>query len=412
VYLALTGMTSDAATAFSGIRDAEASTTPTLPPVDAPGTGNAAFFLPLEDSDGVPTMYVLASDRIFVIEFRTSSAYPPTEPGSGPAWDALRKLAAKVIASLSTGTPAGASPTCRALVDFQLEQELHKAAQHRFNIPANTIKFLANVAGEVVVDYIPGDATACKNHLTSIVNMPGVYANGELSLGADGPDGTHYGPFVYSAPQVSWISTPGAPVVDPVVIKFSPASVDAEVNPHLSIGITGQGIRPTLQLASVQLHAIRTQVTLVSHNDSLLQVGLGPTIALEAQIAYSDAEKEVKNLEAEGVDAQTAEADVAQELAGDSSIAAEQVASEYYVADIQPAVRVLYVQLDDSLLAALEADPALVAVVSPSAGFAEDPAVPADAAITASDAAAIDTTIGADAVEAGGLEELLALLLL
>ena len=331
--------------------------------------------------------------------------------------DALRARLSSVLAkrmgspstpsTATTGTttpaPTGAgATTCRALVDTDLDKKLATVANKPLKIPAKNIKFLTNLAGQVVVTYYPGQASACKNHLTSFVSSPGIYADGQLSLGAVGSDGSHYGPFIYSAPQTAWLSTPGAPVRDPVAIQFSSAKVDSSVGLHLNASFQDGKLSRSLDLADIQLHAISTEVTLVSHRDSLFQVALGPTIALQAQISRADAENAVKKLESQGLDAQTAEVDAAEELAGDSSVAAEQVASEFYAVEIRPAIRVLAVQLDDQLFLALRADPVLAASASPLSGFPEDPAVPADPWISEPIAGEVHAEVGAATAEVDG----------
>lgn len=97
VDLTLTAGVADASSAFSIIRNAEATLGPS-PPVDASGIGDAAFFLPLEDSDLVPTLFFVADQRIVVIRLQTSLG--STGTGLGPAWDALRILGRDVIAAL------------------------------------------------------------------------------------------------------------------------------------------------------------------------------------------------------------------------------------------------------------------------------------------------------------------------
>jgi hypothetical protein len=107
VYLAVSAPNPDAAGAFSRMRADEAAAAPSLPPVDAPQVGTAAYFLDVGDTDGVPTIYVQTSDRIFSVAFQPSTAFSPTPTaptptGSGPERDVVRSLAKDVIASLTT----------------------------------------------------------------------------------------------------------------------------------------------------------------------------------------------------------------------------------------------------------------------------------------------------------------------
>ena len=170
-----------------------------------------------------------------------------------------------------TSTPGG-EPPCRTAEDLSLEHELHKYATQRIPIPANTIKLPAGVDGGVTVAFELGGAQICRTALTPGLPTPGLYTSGELAIDASGDTGTHYGPFKYEVPTVSWLPDPSMPSGQELTTHFAPLSAEASLNVHPSFSF---GSVPALTVADAQLHALSGTVTLVKDGQAQLQVGLG-----------------------------------------------------------------------------------------------------------------------------------------
>jgi hypothetical protein len=309
-------------------------------------------------------------------------------------------------------TPAGTSstssdhkPVCRTAEDLSLEKELHKYKTQPIPIPANTIRLPSDIVGQVAVSFQMGDAQVCKSALNTGLPTPSLYVSGELAIGADSPTtGSHYGPFTYELTTVSWLPDPAMPAGQQLTTQFSAPSADASLNVHPSLSFR---LAPDLALtvADAELHALPFDVTLVRDRQAQLQVGLGPTLVIDAQVSMKSVEQSAENTKAENGGDTVAAADDAAELTADDLAAAlDEMGLEWYGVDLGPAARGFYVIFEGQLAAALQADPALVAF-----GVAGADVVAGDA-ITAGDAAAIDGAMGAGAIDVS-TEEILVVFL-
>jgi hypothetical protein len=274
------------------------------------------------------------------------------------------------------------------------DSEIDKSDGSAIPIPDESIDSPAAVQAVVTVQFVPGDVTVCDSGLTPVLGTPDGFDGGLLSLSAKVGGQPVRGPFIYSADATAWTSVPGAPAGQPLVTQFDPLSVEAAIDPHLSIefdvGGSGSGPEPVLQIAHVTLSAVRQDVTLVGPAGPLLRVGLGPSLELSVGIKKKDAEEDVKDAESQGEDESTAEADVADQISEDAVSGIDEAASEFDGLDISGAVsKALFDQLQAALADALGADPVLIIV--PAAADA----VPSE--VAADDAAAIDVETAADA---------------
>jgi hypothetical protein len=301
----------------------------------------------------------------------------------------------------------GEPPKCEgALVDAQLQSEVHPAAALHIPVPAATVRLPANLAGQVTVAFVPGDIAACRNGVTS--KARGLFADGELTVDARADGGATFGPFSYQAATTAWQESAVMPSGQDLVTHFDTAHVDAELAPSLSLGFSAEhGVAPALTLADVRVHALASTVTLVSDGEALLRVSLGPSLDFTAEISRSAIETEVADAEAEGADALTATTDIAETVAADVAVAVEEDASAFYAVDVSLQMPALSAELEIALLDALGSDAALASVVESAAADA----VPA-ADLGAADALAIDEAMGTTLVEVDALDELLLVLLL
>jgi hypothetical protein len=284
----------------------------------------------------------------------------------------------------------GTEPACRTAADLSFERELHNYATQRIPIPGNTIHLPADLKGAVSVAFELGGAQICKSAMTPGLPTPSLYADGELTIDAASDTGTHYGPFKYEIPTVSWLPDPSMPAGQQLTTHFAPLSAETSLNVHPSFS-PGSGL--ALTVADAQLHALPFDVTLVKDGQALLQVGLGPTLTIEASISPRSVEQDAEIAKtAEGGDTVAAADDAAQTIADDLGLGIEEIGNEFYGVDLEQAAADFYTQFEPTVAAALEADPALIAFGSPADLVSGD-------AITAGDAAAVDDAMGAGAVD-------------
>jgi hypothetical protein len=306
--------------------------------------------------------------------------------------------------------PAAAKDECPAALDVRAEQEINKKKNSPIQEPDESINTPPAVHAVVTVSFVPGEVTVCDTGLTPVLRTPDGFDGGLLSLNAKFADHSIRGPFTYSAGATAWTSTPGAPSGQQLKTEFNPLSIEAAVDPHLSIVYkragSGSGAEPVFQIAHVTVSAVREDVTLVGPSGPLLQMGLAPSLELSVGIKKKDAEEKVKDAESQGEDETSAEADVADEISGDAVTGIDEAASEFDGLDISGGVlQALFDHLQGTLLDAFEADPVLIVFVPTAADAVPGEAVPDE--VTAEEAAALDAeeATGA-AVDVGGLDVL------
>ncbi len=302
-------------------------------------------------------------------------------------------------------TPDAAKNECPAGLDAKAEREINKKKDSPIPIPDESIKTPPAVQAVVTVSFVPEEVTVCDTGLTPMLRTPDGFDGGLLSLNAKIADQSIRGPFTYSADATAWTSVPGAPSGQQLTTEFNPLSIEAAVDPHLSIvykaGGSDSGAEPVLEIAHVTISAVRHEVTLVGSSGPLLRVSLSPSLELSVGIKKKDAEEKVKDAESQGEDETTAEADVADQISGDAVTGIDEAALEFDGLDISgEVIQALFDQLQATLLDAFEADPVLIVFVPTAAD-----AVPSE--VTADDTAAIDAETAADgAVEVDGAEVL------
>jgi hypothetical protein len=341
--------------------------------------------------------------------FATQSVLESIAPNAQPTLFAALGDALGVVSNSTTTTKAPDRPECQANGD--VEREINQSAHSRIPIPDKEIALPAGLPGRVTVNFVVGDVKLCKNNLNPILNTPGGFVSGQLSLSAADSAGgvADHGPFVYSAAATAWTEVPGAPPGQVLTTMFSPAKFEASVNPQLTASFTGSG-SPTIdvQIATATVSALTQNVTLVGAGlGPLLQVTLGPSLELAVKVGKGSADEAVKTEEAQGVDEATAVEDVADELASDAIVGIDLELSEYYgVIIATSAEQTVFVTIRESLVTAFESDPAITAF---SAAAAD--AVPT--VITPAEAASLDGEIAAaDVIDVGALDELLFFFLL
>ena len=309
------------------------------------------------------------------------------------------------ISDLATGDAAREG--CPAALDAKVEREINKKKDSPIPIPDESIKTPPAVHAVVTASLVPGDVIVCDTGLTPILKTPGGFAGGQLSLEAKISGQSRRGPFTYSAEATAWTGTPGAPSGQPLKTEFNPLSIEAAVDPHLSIVYGRSGAEPVFEIAHITISAVRQDVTLVGPSGPLLRVGLGPSLELSVGIKKKDTEEKVEDAESGGEDETTAEADVADQISGDAVTGIDEAASEFDGLDISgEVIQELFDQLQVNLVDAFEADPVLIDFGASTADAAPGEAVADE--VTADEAAAIDAETAADAgVEVGGIDVLI-----
>lgn len=287
---------------------------------------------------------------------------------------------------------SGAAPDadCHANVDVSLDDEIGQSKP--FAIPADLVD-LPEVQGQVSVSLILEDGAVCDSRLTPVLHTPVLY-DGNLSLGVTLSGCAKRGPFVYAAKSTRWTSTPGAPAGQHLVTRFNLASVSASVDPKLSLAFHSNGeLEPALDLASVSISAFRLEVTLVRQSGALLQVGLGPTLELTAEIDPREAAEEVEDGESEGLPSGAIDVDVADQLGANTAIGIDDAATEFFGLDISaPVSEALAREIAGSLFSDLESDSALAGFTSAdSADDLPPDDQPIDSEFTPAEEAAADT---------------------
>lgn len=287
---------------------------------------------------------------------------------------------------------------CHASADVTMEHEIAESAGQPIAVPDEALD-LPRLFGQVSVSFVPGEVAVCDTGLTAMLNTPGGFDDGNMSLGAKIPEGGRRGPFVYSAGAGRWLSVPGAPAGQQFVTQFDPASAEASIGGNLSLAFnpaTGAaGL--SLDIAHVSISAVRQDITLIAPPGPVLQVGLGPTLQISAGVTRKAVEDAVENEESGGTGGRSAEADVADDISGDVVSGIDESASEFYGLDLSPQLnRQLARELADSLLSALETDPVLEAFTPAD----EDPVT---SEVTPADSGAVDAETSAGGVaDVGG----------
>ena len=204
----------------------------------------------------------------------------------------------------------------------KVEREINKKKDSPIPIPDESIKTPPAVQAVVTASFVPEEVTVCDTGLTPMLRTPDGFDGGLLSLNAKIADQSIRGPFTYSADATAWTSVPGAPSGQPLKTQSNPLSIEAVVDPHLSIvykaGGSDSGAEPVLEIAHVTMSAVWRDVTLVGPSGPLLRVSLGPSLELSVGIKKKDAEEKVKDAESQGEDETTAEADVADQIAANA----------------------------------------------------------------------------------------------
>lgn len=334
---------------------------------------------------------------------------------AGPATVAAMQADIDHTGGVQTGTDIGHESDgegqdkgCHAAVDAAMDLQFAESAGQPIAIPDDIIN-LPKLSGQVAVSYIPGDVTVCDSGLTPILNTPGGWDAGIMSLSAAIPGSGNRGPFVYSAYSTEWTSTPGAPAGQQLKTKFEPAKAKMTVDASLNIAFSGTTgtIEPAFEIAHASIPAAPLQdMTLIGPPGPLLEVGQAPTLEVSVNVTKQKIDDEVEQQESEGSDPETAEADVADETGGDAIIGIDEAASGFYGFNLPvQATRQLARQLTGALQNALGADQDLAAFTP----AAENP-VTSD--ITPEDAVAADaeTGSGVDVGGSGLLELILAAL--
>jgi hypothetical protein len=331
---------------------------------------------------------------------------------AGPATVAAIQADIGNMAGRPRSSRAGPDAQCHAHVDASLDTEIGASAQQPISIPADAID-LPEVAGQVTVSIVPGNVAVCDAGLTPVLNTPGGFDNGDLSLGASIHRGVRRGPFVYSAKSTAWTSTPGAPAGQQFRTSFQRGTVTASVDPDLSLGYdpaTGEADL-AFDIAQIKISVLEHQVTLVGPHGPLLQVGLGPTLEITVQISKEEVEEEVEDGESEGLPTGAIDVDVADEMGANSVIGVNAVTTEFYEVNISNQVGgALAQEMAGNLLTAIDSDPQLGAFTpaDPDDFPADDQ--PVDSDVTAADgsAADADTLAGGDLVVDGLFDLILA----
>jgi len=304
-------------------------------------------------------------------------------------------------AAIPSPSPSGA-PECHAAADAAFEKEIDKTSATSISIPGKVIDLPQGLSGDVTAAFVPGDVSVCASGLQPVLNTLGGFVHGLLSIGAQSA-----GPFVYDSSVTAWTRTPGAPRGQRFVTDFTKAKVEGAVGPSLSASFSSSGPDLGIDLASVTVKAGVQTVTLVLAGSSLLEAGLGPELEFSASIDKADAEQVVQDDEAEGIPSDQATTAAADELGGDAVIAIDQEAGEFYGISIAASQeQILFGAAQQQLDTALAADPALGDDFTPAAA---DP-VPTE--VTPGEAGAVTDELGADAIAADGLDDLIILFLL
>jgi hypothetical protein len=312
---------------------------------------------------------------------------------AGPATVAAIQAGIGTMARGPGSSGAAPEPECHADVDVSLEDKIDTLAQKPIGIPADVVD-LPELEGQVNVSFVPEDVAVCDSRLKPVLNTPGGFDYGELSVGATLSGGARRGPFVYRADFTRWTSTPGAPAGQHLVTKFNLASVSASVDPKLSLGFDSTGrLEPFLDIATISIAAFKLEVTLVEQSGALLQVGLGPTLEITAGIGPQEAEEEVEEGVSEGLPTGAIDLAVADDDGVDTAVGMEEAAKEVDGLEISPEVsEPLAQELAGSIFTDLEADPVLAGFTPADItdDFPPDDQ-PIDSGFTAADGAGVDT---------------------
>ena len=303
--------------------------------------------------------------------------------------------------------PPGPVPKCVPAAN--VGNELGQLVKKPFTIPAKTIDLPRNLPGEVTASISTLEGDVCQAALSSHLAGSGLSAGFEFGIEADSPDGLHP-VFDYSLPELTWTTHPGSPPQD-FATHFDAAQAEVKINPSLSFDLKDRSLG--LTIATVALHALRTEVTLIRGGRALLQASVGPTLELDAKLGPKDPttgkdpiEQEVENKVQEGEDPQTAIEDTIEEVVGNTSVGVEEQAYQFEAVDLQAEIEAGFRAGYEPIVDALLSDPAFIARISPEPELPEPDISPADGA-------AVDETVAAaDVVDVSVADDLIFLLLL
>jgi hypothetical protein len=327
---------------------------------------------------------------------------------AGPATAAAIRAAIGPMAR--TPRSSTAAPECRADVDVSLEATILKSPP--ISIPGDAVD-LPGLVGRDTVSLVPAEVGICDARLTPVLNTPGGFHDGELSLSARIAGRASRGPFVYSADSARWTSTPGAPAGQQLVTSFKRASVTFDLDPSFSLSFdpTSGEITPAIDIAQVKISVPERDVTLVGPRGPFLQVGLGPTLEITAQISKQDVAEEVEDGESEGLPSGAIDVAVAEDDGADVAIGVNETLEPYGVTISPQVSEALAQEAEGDLFTAIDSDPVLASFAPGDPADLPADAQPVDTDITAADGTAFETdTLAGGDIIADGLPDLILLL--
>ncbi|OIJ63600.1 hypothetical protein [Streptomyces mangrovisoli] len=303
-------------------------------------------------------------------------------------------------------------PECKPNAAVSVERELGLISSKK--IPVSGRNLSLPIPGEISVSYVPGAIKLCAHGVTTALRTPDGFDDGVMSLGATAKEGARsvFGPFTYSAAAAAWTSLPGAPRGQKVKHEFKKmAFKQLEADPSLSLAFSGKGDASlSLNIASAEFVAAQEEVTLVSHDDALLQASFGPSLEVSVGVPLKEFEEKIAEDEAMGMTEEAAIQDVSEQVSGDAveGIAAE-AAHFDGVTVSEAAERAAYESTRSGLAEALEADSSLPEAAAAAEATASE-AVASE--VTAAEAAAIEGEVATGAIELEASDLLLFLFVL
>lgn len=215
----------------------------------------------------------------------------------------------------------------------KLNDQLHAKAHKHLPVSVATIRLPAGLFMNLAPSFQPNEATICANGLADggLFGEQDPWENNLLSMearpstGIENANRATLGPFTYSADATAWINAPGVAESERKT-TFQP---EAKLLPPTKLNFTSRGLDVEVPLAELEFAAVRSELRLVSNGHEVLAAGLAPTLSLELTVSKRNLLDDLAE-KAQETDLETAERELAREVADDVRAAAESEGEGFY----------------------------------------------------------------------------------
>lgn len=361
-----------------------------------PGLGDDAFFV---NQDGEFGVDVLSGNRLFQVQI---PAYYTETKDIALARLVLTRLRTTGHSPAATGRFS--NPDCGVQLKLGvttdktdvLNQQLSKFSASHLPISAAMVALPAGLAMTLAPSLEPKDFVFCSNGLAATATHLPPWSDPGSTLGVKAGPQSNFGPFVYSSELASWTQLDkNTPPHQEFTTRFDPT---LEFSQSLNIDISKYGLNASLTLGRIVLASATVALELLDSNNQVFTVKLGPQLDLDLDVSKKALVDKVAEDLAGGQSEQTAESDIAKQVATDDAAAVEADVEGFFGMTPAQIEAQIERQIDPELfsefhswLSALTADPAAAGELSNQGVTPNE--LPAEDAAAFADASAGDTIV-------------------